>query len=105
MPAAKVRSDYDQLKKLQKYFSEEADYHAQQNQELRARMDTLQGGDWIGEGATKFYAEMNDQVMPSLTRLQKAWAEAARVTGQISAIMKAAEDAASGVFKVVGQET
>lgn len=100
MPAAKVRSDYDQLKGIQGTFNSQADAIAQMNQTIRARKDTLQGGDWIGEGATKYFAEMNDQVVPSLQRLQKAMTEAARVTGQISAIMKAAEDAASGCFKL-----
>ena len=70
------------------------------NQNLKSRMDTLQGGDWIGEGAKKFYGEMNDQVMPSLKRLEKAMAEAARITQQVSRLLKQAEDEASMCFKL-----
>ncbi|MBI3361826.1 MAG: WXG100 family type VII secretion target, partial [Chloroflexi bacterium] len=92
--------NYAQLKNIQQFFSAQADFNAVQLSKIKARVDTLRGGDWIGEGATKFYAEMNDQVMPSMKRMQRAWAEGARVIGQISAIMKAAEDAASGVFKL-----
>lgn len=63
-------------------------------------METLKGGDWIGKGATAFYSEMNDQVMPTMQRLQRALTEAARITQQISQIMKEAEQEASGCFHV-----
>jgi uncharacterized protein YukE len=43
---------------------------------------------------------MNDTVMPTMTRLQRALAEASRITQQISQIMKAAEDEASSCFHV-----
>jgi uncharacterized protein YukE len=41
---------------------------------------------------------MGDTVMPTMQRLQKALAEAGRITQQISQVMKAAEDEASGCF-------
>ena len=43
---------------------------------------------------------MNGDVMPSLTRLQHAMGEAARVTNQISQAMKNAESEASGALKM-----
>lgn len=100
MPAPQVRSDYDQLQVIQNTFSAQSDALQRMNQNLKSRMDTLHGGDWIGEGAKKFYGEMNDQVMPSLKRLEKAMAEAARITQQMARIMKQAEDEASGIFKL-----
>ncbi|MEK7443181.1 MAG: WXG100 family type VII secretion target [Chloroflexota bacterium] len=100
MAAPQVRSDYDQLQVIQNTFSAQSDALQRMNQNLKSRMDTLQGGDWIGEGAKKFYGEMNDQVIPSLRRFEKAMSEAARITQQISRIMKQAEDEASGIFKL-----
>ena len=100
MPAPQVRSDYDQLQVIQNTFSAQSDALQRMNQNLKSRMDTLHGGDWIGEGAKKFYGEMNDQVMPSLKRLEKAMAEAARVTQQMSRLLKQAEDEASSCFKL-----
>ena len=99
MPAPQVRSDYDQLQSIQNTFSSQADAIQRMNQNIKSRMDTLQGGDWIGEGARKFYGEMNDQVLPSLGRFQNALAEAARITRQLAQIMKQAEDEASSFFK------
>jgi WXG100 family type VII secretion target len=67
---------------------------------LKADMETLQSGDWIGQGAQAFYKEMSDMVLPTMQRLQRALAEASRITQQISQIMKAAEDEASSCFHV-----
>ncbi len=98
MSAPKVRSDYEQLRSVQKAFSSQADALQGMNQNVKACMSTLEGRDWIGKGAQAFYKEMNDQVLPTLQRLQRAMAEGARVTQQISQIMKEAEDEASGCF-------
>jgi len=100
MPAPQVRSDYDQLQIVQNTFNSQADAVTKMNNNIKSHMQTLEGGDWIGEGARKFYSEMNDQVLPSLQRLQRALAEAGRVTQQISALMQQAEQEASNAFKV-----
>ncbi len=62
-------------------------------------MDTLQGGDWVGPGATAFYAEMNGDVLPSLNRLASALGEASRVTQRISAGFRQAEAEAAAVLR------
>jgi WXG100 family type VII secretion target len=98
MASQTVRADYDQLKSIQSQFRAQADAVARMNQDVKGRKETLEGGDWIGRGAKAFFQEMNGQVMPSLGRLQKALAEAARITGQIAQTMKQAEDDASACF-------
>jgi WXG100 family type VII secretion target len=100
MVAPQVRSDYDQLKGIQKSFSSQAEAVGKSLQHIRSITDKLQGGDWIGEGARKYYQEMNEQVLPTLIRLQKALEEAARTTGAIAQYMKQAEDDASGVLHI-----
>src|SRR5262245_21312902 len=98
MTASKVRTDYEGLKQIAQTFSQQADATRQSLQQIRQAMDTLQQGDWIGKGADKFYAEMTTAVLPSVTRLQSALENAARVTNQISKVMKQAEDDASQVL-------
>jgi WXG100 family type VII secretion target len=100
MSAPQVRSDYDQLNTIAQTFSTQSDTVNRTLQSVRSNMDTLQGGDWIGKGAQAFYKEMNDQVLPTMQRLQKALAEASRITKQIAQIMKQAEDEASGCFHI-----
>jgi WXG100 family type VII secretion target len=81
-------------------FRSQSENITKQSQALKSDMDTLQGGGWIGKGAQAFYKEMGDTVMPTMQRLQRALAEASRITQQISQIMKAAEDEASSCFHV-----
>jgi WXG100 family type VII secretion target len=81
-------------------FRSQSENITKQSQQIKANVETLQGGDWIGKGAQAFYREMGDQVMPTMQRLQRALAEASRITQQISQIMKQAEDEASNCFKL-----
>ena len=98
MSAPTVRSDYDQLKNVSQTFSTQADNLNQMIQNINSNVDTLQGGDWIGQGAQAFFKEMNETVFPTLKRLTNAMTESARITQQISKIMHDAEDNAAGVF-------
>jgi WXG100 family type VII secretion target len=100
MSAPTVRSDYDQLKTVQSSFRAQADAVSRTTMNIKSILEKLQGGDWIGEGAQKFFQEMNDQVMPSVARLQQALTEAERASGVISQTMKTAEDESSAVFKI-----
>jgi hypothetical protein len=59
----------------------------------------MQAGDWIGEGATKFYGEMNSSVLPTLNRLVNALEAANRTTAQIQQLMKTAEEEAARVLR------
>lgn len=100
MSNATVRADHDELKTIQTTFSSQGDTLESMNQNLKACLETLQGGDWIGKGAQAYFAEMNGSVMPALQRLRQAMAEAARITAQISQTMQQAEDDASNVFRI-----
>ncbi len=98
MSSSTFRANYDELKSIQGMFNSQADAIARMNRDVKSRTETLQGGDWIGRGAKAYFQEMNGQVMPSLTRLQRALAEAARITAQIAQTVKQAEDDASACF-------
>ena len=98
MPAQKVRSDYDQLKQISSSFSQVNSSVAGVNRSLNSAMQQLKGGDWIGKGAKAFYKEMDSEVMPSMKRLEKAMAEASRITSHIAKLMKEAEDNSAKLF-------
>jgi WXG100 family type VII secretion target len=100
MPGGVVRADYDQLKEISGTFNTEAENYNNANRSLKALIEQLKGGDWIGVGARAFYKEMDSEVMPAMGKLQKAMAEAAKITAQIAQVMKQAEDETSGWFKV-----
>lgn len=100
MPSPTVRGHYDELRTIASTLRSNADSINGTNQKLKSAMSTLQGGDWIGKGATAFYNEMNGQVMPAMQRLRNALSEAARVTQEMSQIIKQAESDASGCFRL-----
>ena len=99
MPSNRVRVDHDQLAQISRGFQTESDSARGLIQSVRQSMDTLQGGDWVGPGATAFYAEMNGDVLPSLNRLASAMGEASRVTQRISAAFRQAEAEAAAVLR------
>ena len=95
MSAPVVRSDYDALTRVAQSFGKNAAETQRTLQQLRSQMDVLQGGDWLGKGAQAFYAEMNNTVVPTMARLQRALETSNQVVMQINQIMKAAEDEAA----------
>jgi WXG100 family type VII secretion target len=94
----RTRGDYDELKSIQSKWQQEAEAIDQMNANLASCLQTLEGGDWIGQGARAFFAEMNSQVMPSLKRLNKALASAAKNTNSIAREIKSAEEASSSML-------
>ncbi len=98
MTAPQIRSDYDQLQQIAQAFNAQADSVNKTTQQLKSCVDQLKSNDWVGKGATAFYREWDDSVFPTMKRLHNALSEAARVTNQISQVMKQAEDEASKCF-------
>src|SRR5258705_10481660 len=103
MAAAKVRADYEQLKELARQMSRQAQTARQSLGALQQRLDTLQGGDWVGQGANAFYQEMAEQLLPAFRRLADALEAASQSAAQISAIMAQAEADAARVLRGDGQ--
>jgi WXG100 family type VII secretion target len=100
MAVPRVRADYDALAKVTQSFSRQAAETEKTLQSVQRCLQTLQSGDWVGQGARAFYAEMEHEVVPSLRRLASALMQAERVTRQVSQIMKDAEDEAASYFQI-----
>ena len=72
MPNHRTRADYDQLAQIASRFGKEADASQRSLDAVCSAMNVLQSGDWVGQGARAFYAEMSSDVLPSLMRLERA---------------------------------
>lgn len=101
MPAPKIRGHYDELSRISQMFSREASDLARVVQAVNRQMETLKGGEWIGTGATKFYREMDSEVMPSLARLARAMDTASKTTRAIKQILQTAEEEAASVLRLI----
>ncbi len=102
MAASRVRAGYSELAQIAKSFGSEADSTRQTLSRLRQQKNILQGKDWVGKGADKFYAEMDSAVLPMLNRLVNALETAQRITTQISQIMKRAEEESAALLRGEG---
>lgn len=103
MPAPRVRADFDQLQQIAQRFGQQSEKVQSLYKNLNQKKSVLEGGDWVSNAATKFYAEMNSSVMPSLNRLGDSLSSAQQVTLKMRQIMKTAEEEAAALFKGGGQ--
>ena len=87
------------MKSVAGRFGAQAAAARQSLQTLQQRLDVLQAGDWLGQGATAFYQEMGGQVLPTLKRLAAALESAQQTTTQISQVMAQAEADAARVLR------
>jgi len=98
MAAPKIRADYDALTHIARAYAQESQAVRQVLQRVRRAKEDLQGGDWRGQGATAFYREMDQEVLPSVRRLSEALAAAQRVTLQMQQILQGAETEAARIL-------
>lgn len=99
MPRDVIQANFEQLEQIAQHFSERADNTQQVLQTVRRCMDDLQKDGWWGVGADAFYAEMEDDVLPRVVRLQNALTRASETTRRIAEILGDAEEHAAGGFK------
>jgi WXG100 family type VII secretion target len=102
MATDKIRADYDSLRQIAQRFGQQAEETRKTLRNLEQAVNTLKQGDWIGEGARKFYNEFDSAVLPSLKRLQSALENAGQTTKKMDDVMRQAEELAARLFGVSG---
>lgn len=95
MPPTRIRADYDALKQIAQRFGQEAEATLRTARNLEQAANTLRRGDWVGEGAKKFYAEFDSAILPSVKRLQSALEHAGQTTKKIADVVRQAEELAA----------
>jgi WXG100 family type VII secretion target len=101
MSAPEIRCDHDQIQKIGSQFSAQSSAIGGVNRKLKSAQATLEGGDWIGRGATQFFKEMNSEINPAMKRLEKAMDEAANVSKQISQTLTNADEESSRILIII----
>lgn len=98
MNAEIIQADYDILEGIAGRFSQQSEVSQTMHDGLSRSVQALRDGGWEGEGASVFFAEMDGDVFPTVTRLTEALAEAQRVTLQVKDILQTAEEEAARSF-------
>ncbi len=99
MPAPKVRGDYDQLQRIAQGFGAEASNSQSMLHALTNNINALRAGEWVGQGATAFYAEMDSALLPSLKRMHAALEHAQQATLKLRMLIQQAERDAAALLK------
>ncbi|MDW8300018.1 MAG: WXG100 family type VII secretion target [Anaerolineae bacterium] len=98
MNAPKVQADYDELKNIASLFACQGDGIKQLSNQAQRQCSLLASGGWIGKGAQSFYREMDDLVLPAVSRLANALQQASYTVQQIARTFDQAEREAGSLF-------
>lgn len=95
------RADYEALTRIAASFLQEAERVRQTTQSVQRMVETLRNGDWVGEGATAFYREMDSEVLPAMKRLASALEAAGRVTKDLAKLFRETEEFIARFFNAL----
>jgi WXG100 family type VII secretion target len=93
-----IKLDFDAFKNIESSFRAQEQATQATIGKLNSKIGQLRGGDWFGEGATKFFNEMDSQVMPSMKNLQKVMGEGDRVSKELEKIQHECENSLISLF-------
>jgi len=65
---------------------------------LKQSLNPLQGGAWTGQGADRFYGEMEQMVFPMIMSIVTGGGDFTGMISQAAGIMTQADEAISGLF-------
>lgn len=93
-----VQLKYDELNGIVKKFNSEGEDFAQLATTTRQRLQDLRK-DWMGDAAEKFFAEMEQDLLPALTRVSKALFLSQDVLMQVTKIIRETDEENANFFK------
>ena len=98
MATDEIRADYEQLAQIARRFADRAEAGADHERLLRQGTERLRST-WRGRAANAFFAEMEGELLPALTRLTEALSEAQRTTVEAARLLREAEEQAAALFQ------
>ncbi|MCB9137909.1 MAG: WXG100 family type VII secretion target [Caldilineaceae bacterium] len=105
MTAPVIQANYEQLEQVAARFGRATETQHRLMRTVRDHADVLVRGSWEGEGVSAFARELDGEVMPAMQRLAEALREAQRVTGDVAATVRSAEEEAARLFYTQGTGT
>lgn len=90
-----IEINYDMIATIKSRFSNKSQEIERTRQLLENHINDLRAGEWKGNGATAFYTEMDELLLPALNRLVQALTEAENSMQIIANEFQIAEEEAS----------
>jgi WXG100 family type VII secretion target len=96
--AEQVQANYEALNQIENRFEQLANEVQNMAARIKTQDSALRRGGWIGRGSDAFYSEMDDLVMPAVSRLGRALEEGGQAVNRIARIFSEAEEEAQSGF-------
>ncbi len=90
--------NYDEMTAIAKKFKDEGEDIARLHATTRQKVRDL-FKDWVGEGADKFFDEMETKLLPAVQRLSQALFHSQDATNEIMKIIQSADEETVGFFR------
>ena len=87
----KIDVNYEQMSQIGGKFSQQQAELKTMLENIRAQVEDLRAGGWLGDTANAFYQEMDNLLLPALERLHKSMDMANVTVDRISSDFKKAE--------------
>lgn len=97
--ANRIQADYDRLASAAASFAHESETATRLFSQVKQLVEQLQGGAWIGAGAESFFQEMNELVLPGVSRLINALRDAGGASKRIAEALRQAEEECARLFQ------
>ncbi len=98
MAAGVVSANYQELEKIAQQFTSQQQQVQRLTQSLMATVDPLRRGGWVADAANQYYRSMDQDIFPSLKRLNIALGHSGDAVREIAHIFRQAEeDACAGL--------
>ena len=100
--AGTTKVNYDEMQAIIKSLQGEEEEIKMLLSQTKGKVETLHGNQWVGQGADKFFGEMEGTVLPKMGKLVYALNVAGHVAQQIVNTIHQADEETKGFFGNIG---
>ena len=100
--AGTTQVNYDEMQAIIQSLRAEEEEIMQLLKQTQGKVEHLHNNQWVGQGADRFFGEMESSVLPAMGRLGHALGTAGRVAQQIINIIHQADEETKGFFGNLG---
>lgn len=100
--AGTVQVNYDEMQAIIKLLQTEEQEIRALLQQTKGKVESLHGNQWVGQGADKFFSEMEGTVLPAMNRMVYALDVAGNVAKQVINTIHNADEGTKGFFSNLG---
>lgn len=100
--AGTTKINYDEMQGIIKTLHAEEEEMKMLLSQTKSKVEALHGNQWVGQGADKFFGEMESTVLPKMGKLVYALGVASNVATQIINTIHQADEETKGFFGNLG---